>query len=106
VVETIESKRRSRTARIALTIGLVAVTALVAYGFSRSDDDDRLPGSDTPPTIGVIQAPADVLISGPVAVPGTADLAIVPASTSDIPSSPNGTADIVLTPVSSDIPAP
>ncbi len=88
--------------RIALTIGLVAVGALVAYGFSRSDDDDRLPVSTTPPTIGVIQSPAEVLT--------TQDVVAVPSGsapvTADVPVVPSGTADVAFPPVSSNILVP
>ena len=78
-----------------------AAASLVAYGFSRSDDD-RVPAGDTPPTIGVIQAPAEVLTTQPVvkgpsaSTPVTDDVSLVPAGTLDIP----------FPPVSSDILVP
>jgi hypothetical protein len=101
VVETIQSKRRSRLVRIGSTVGVLIAAGLVAWGFSRSNDD-RLPKSDTPPTIGVIGGPADVMTtqgavgSPSVTTPSTADVAVVP----------NGTLDIALPPVSSDIATP
>ena len=95
-----ESKRRSRSVRIASTVGILAAGALVAYGFSR--DDDRAPVTTTPPTIGVIQAPAQVQTTqAPVAGP-----TVAPATTDDVPVVPVGTADIGFPPVSSDIPSP
>ncbi len=101
MVEPIESKRRSRTTLIAVTVGVVVAAGLVAYGFSRSDDDRDL-DSDTPPTIGVIQAPADVLttqgvIELPVgSTPGNGDVQVLPP----------GTADVAFPPISSDILVP
>jgi hypothetical protein len=100
VVETIESKRRSRVVRIGSTVGIVVAAALVAWGFARANDS-RSPDSKTPPTIGVIQNPADVHITQGSAGP----TASAPA-TVDVPKVPNGTADIALPPVSSDIPTP
>ncbi len=100
MVETIESKRRSRVVRIGSTVGIVVAAALVAWGFARANDD-RSPHSDTPPTIGVIQNPAVVLTTqGSARVAGTAPV------TADVPLVPVGTADIALPPVSSDIPTP
>lgn len=99
VAEAIESKRRSRLVRIGSTVGIVVAAALVAWGFARANDDRS--NSNTPPTIGVIQSPADVhTTQGP---PGPT--ASAPA-TVDVPKVPNGTADIALPPVSSDIPTP
>lgn len=100
VAETIESKRRSRVVRIGSTVGIVIAAALVAWGFARANDS-RSPDSKTPPTIGVIQNPADVhTTQGP---PGPT--ASAPA-TVDVPKVPNGTVDIALPPLSSDIPTP
>ncbi len=101
MVEPVESKRRSRTSLIATTVGVVAAAALVAYGFSRSNDD-RDPDTSTPPTIGVIQAPAEVLTTqGLVEIPsGSAPV------TADVPVFPLGTADVEFPPVSSDILVP
>ena len=99
-METIQSKRRSRLVRIGSTVGVVIAAALVAWGFSRSNDD-RPPKSDTPPTIGVIGGPADVLNTQAVGAPsGTTPV------TADAPVVPNGTADIALPPISSDIATP
>lgn len=100
VAETIESRRRSRLVRIGSTVAIVVAAALVAWGFSRANDD-RSPDSSTPPTIGVIQQPADVATTTRVtAVPAT------PLATEDVPSIPVGTADVALPPATSDIPAP
>ena len=84
---------------IGVTVGVVAAASLVAYGFSQSDDD-REPTTDTPPTIGVIQAPAQVnttqaLVGAPS--PGTTD---------DVSVIPIGTLDVAFPPDSIDIPAP
>jgi hypothetical protein len=73
---------------IAVTVGVVIAGLLVAYGFSRSDDD-RGPAVTTPATIGVIKSPAVVLTTQPVANPGgsspaTADVPVVPTDTVDI----------------------
>jgi hypothetical protein len=86
VVEPIESKRRPRTTLVAVTAGVVVAAGLAAYGFSRSDDDGD---PATPPTIGVIQAPAEVFTTQPLVVipalaPTTDDLPIVPFGTVDI----------------------
>ena len=98
--ESPEAKRRSRKTLIAVTAGVVVAGALVGYGFSRSDDD-RDPNSNTPPTIGVIQAPAQVATTlGPAVSPGS-----TPA-TADLPLVPSGTADVAFPPVSSDIVVP
>jgi hypothetical protein len=94
VVETTESRRRSRTTLIAVTVGVVAAAALVAYGFSRSDDD-RVPSTDTAPIVGVIQAPAQVATTQGVAVPSE-----TPPATADVPTIPTGTADVAFPPVS------
>jgi hypothetical protein len=101
VVETIQSKRRSRVVRIGSTLGVLVAAGLVAWGFARANDD-RSPTSDTPPTIGVIQQPAVVLTTqGGDRVPsGT-----VP-STADVPVFPTDTVDVAFPPVSSDIPTP
>jgi hypothetical protein len=102
VVETIEPEERSRSRKtlVAVTVGVVAAGALVAYGFSRSDDA-RLPASDTPPTIGVIQSPAEVFTTQPLsAVPGS------PPVTADVPVVPSGTADVAFPPVSSRVLVP
>ena len=81
-----------------MTAGVVVAGALVAYGFSRSDDDRD---SNTPPTIGVIQAPAQVATTqGPAVPPGSAPV------TADLPLVPAGTADVAFPPVSSDIVVP
>lgn len=98
-IETTESNGRSRKTLIGVTIGVVAAGALVAYGFSRSDDE-RLP-SDTPPTIGVIQAPAEVFTTQPAsAVPASAPV------TADVPVVPAGTADVAFPPISSRVLVP
>ena len=91
----------SVVAQIAVSGALMGlVYALVAYGFSRSDDD-RLPASDTPPTIGVIQSPAEVFTTQPLsAVPGSAPV------TADLPVVPSGTADVAFPPVSSRVLVP
>ena len=89
--------------RIGSTVGVVVAAALVAWGFARANDD-RSPTSDTPPTIGVIQSPADVHTTQAVtgAPSGTAPI------TADVPVVPTGTADIALPtpPISSDIATP
>ena len=99
IEEPIEAKQRSRRTLIGVTAGVVVAAALVAYGFSRSDDP-RKPNSDTPPTIGVIQAPAQVFTTHDVVAPGA-----VPA-TNDVPLVPTGTADVAFPPVSSDVLVP
>jgi hypothetical protein len=102
VVETTEPapKQRSRIGLIAVTVGVVIAALLIAYGLSQSDDDNE-PTSSTPPTIGVIQAPAEVATTQgvarppesapatndlPLVVPGTADIGLPPPITPDIPS--------------------
>ena len=100
VEEPIEAKRRSRRTLIGVTAGVVVAGALVAFGFSRSDDQ-REPNSNTPPTIGIIQSPAQVFVTQPdVAVPGSAP------ATNDVPTVPTGTADVAFPPVSSNILVP
>ncbi len=100
MVETIESKRRSRVVRIGSTVGVVAAAGLVAWGFARANDD-RSPHTNTPPTIGVIQNPAVVLTTqGSARIIGTAP------ATVDVPVVPVGTADIPLPPVTNDIVTP
>ena len=99
MVEPIEPKQRSRRTVIGVTAGVVVAAALVAYGFSRSDDDSK-PGPSSPPTIGVIQAPAQVFTTHDVAVPGSAP------ATNDVPSVPTGTADVAFPPVSSNVLVP
>ena len=102
MVETIESKGRSRAVRIGSTIGVVVAGALVAFGFARANDD-RVPATKTPPTIGVIQSPADVHTSQAVVGAPTGS----PATTEDVPvAPPNGTVDVAFPPVSSDITKP
>ncbi|MGZ4724998.1 MAG: hypothetical protein ACXV8L_12390, partial [Ilumatobacteraceae bacterium] len=100
VVETIESKRRSRVVRIGSTVGVVVAAGLVVWGFARANDD-RSPHTDTPPTIGVIQNPAVVLTTqGSPRVIGTAP------ATVDVPVVPVGTADVAFPPTTNDIVAP
>jgi hypothetical protein len=100
VVEPIEAKQRSRRTLIGVTAGVVVAGAFVAYGFSRSDDDSQ-PDPSTPPTIGVIQAPAQVFTTqNDVAVPGSGP------ATNDVPTVPTGTADVAFPPVSSNIVVP
>jgi hypothetical protein len=99
--ETIESKRRSRTTLIAVTVGVLAAGSLVAYGFSRSDDD-RVPATGVPPTIGVIQAPAAVQTTQNAGTPRTGSTPI----TADVPVVPSGTADIPSPPISSNVLVP
>jgi hypothetical protein len=83
---------------IAVTAGVVVAAGLVAYGFARSDDD---PDSDTPPTIGVIQAPAEVFTTDAVVViPGSAP------TTDDLPVVPEETVDIGAPPISSNVVVP
>jgi hypothetical protein len=83
---------------IAVTAGVVVAAGLVAYGFSQSDDDRD---SDTPPTIGVIQAPAEVFTTDAVVViPGSAP------TTDDLPFVPEETVDIGAPPISSNIVVP
>ena len=98
-VESVESNGRSRKKLIGVTIGVVAAAALIAYGLSRSDDDR--PPSDTPPTIGVIQAPAQVFTTqAPSAVPASTPV------TADVPVLPAGTADVEFPPISSRVLVP
>jgi hypothetical protein len=100
VVEPSDAKRRSRRTLIGVTAGVAVAGALVAYGFSRSDDDSE-PVSSTPPTIGVIQAPAQVFTTqADVAVPGSGP------ATNDVPTVPTGTADVPFPPASSDVLVP
>ena len=104
MVETTEPepKQRSRLALILVTVGVVIAAVLVAYGFSQSDDD-RDPATTTPPTIGVIQAPADVATTqGPARPPDET------FATDDVPLViPSGTADIGFPPpVTPDISSP
>ena len=103
MVETTEPepKRRPLIPLIAVTIGVVIAAVLVAYGFSQSDDD-REPGSTTTPTIGVIQAPAEVSTTQGVRPPEQT------FATNDVPLVvPSGTADIGFPPpVTPDIPSP
>jgi hypothetical protein len=84
-----EPKRRPLIPLIAVTVGVVIAAVLVAYGFSQSDDD-RDPGSTTTPTIGVIQAPAEVATTQgarpPEPTSATDDVPLVPTGTVDIPS--------------------
>jgi hypothetical protein len=99
VVQTIESRRRSRVVRIGSTVGVVVAAGLVFWGFSRGDDD-RSPPSDSSPGL-VINGPAEVLTTQAVGVPAGS----APA-TADVPVVPVGTADVAFPPVSSDIAAP
>ena len=100
IEEPVEAKQRSRRTLVGVTAGVVVAGALVAYGFSRSDDK-RDPDSNTPPTIGVIQAPAQVFTTqNDVVVPGSAP------ATNDVPTVPTGTADVAFPPISSDILVP
>lgn len=100
MVESIEARSRSRRTLLAVTAGVIVAGALLAYGFSRSDDD-RDPGVKPPATIGVIQAPAVVATTlSPAVRSGSAP------ATADVPTIPTGTADVVLPPASSDIPSP
>jgi hypothetical protein len=101
--ETGDAKRRTRRMLAVLTIGLLVVGALVAYGFSRSSGD-RPSGSTTTsnptPTIGIIQTPAQVDSTRPVvqgSSPATADVPVAPLGTNDIVVPP-GTADIAVPP--------
>jgi hypothetical protein len=96
------SDRRARRVRVAATAGVAIAGTLVVYGLTRPDDE-RSPATDTPPTIGAIQSPAQVVTTlGPLGVPiGTT------ATTEDVPIVPTGTADIPFTPpITSDIPTP
>ena len=99
VVEPVEAKQRSRRTIIGVTAGVVVAGALVAYGFSRSDDESK-PDPSTPPTIGVIQAPAQVFTTHDLAVPGSGP------ATNDVPTVPTGTADVAFPPVSSKVLVP
>ena len=96
-----EPKRRSRLPLIAVTFGVVVAAILVAYGFSQSDDD-REPGSSTPPTIAVIESPAEVATTQGSRPPEP------PTETDDVPLVvPSGTADIGLPPpVTADVSSP
>jgi hypothetical protein len=94
VVEPVESKRRSRTTLIAVTIGVVVAGLLVAYGFSRADDD-REPTTDVPPTIAVIQAPAEVSATSTT----LSGVVISSPDTVDVPVVPDDTADVALPPI-------
>jgi hypothetical protein len=76
-------------------IGQVGVAAL-PFGFSLSDDDGES-DSDIPPTIGVIQAPAEVS-----ATSTTLSAVVIPTSspdTVDVPVFPEDTADVALPPI-------
>ncbi len=97
-----DPKNRSRFALILVTVGVVIAAVLVAYGFSQSDDDREPTSTTTPPTIGVIQAPADVSTTQGVRPPEET------LATDDLPLvAPSGTADIGLPPpVTADIPSP
>jgi hypothetical protein len=99
VVEPVEAKQRSRRTLIGVAAGVVVAGGLVAFGFSRSDDDSK-PDPSTPPTIGVIQAPAQVFTTHDLAVPGSAP------ATNDVPTVPTGTADVAFPPVSSKVLVP
>ena len=96
VVEPVEPKRRTRTTLIIVGIGVVVAASLVAFGFAQSDDDSP-PGSTVPPTIGAIQAPAEVSATSTtlsaVAVPGSSP------DTVDVPVFPSDTADVALPPI-------
>jgi hypothetical protein len=94
VVEPVESKRRSRTTLIGVTVGVVVAALLVAYGFSRADDD-REPATDVPPTIGAIQAPAEVSATSTT----LSGLVVSSPGTVDVPVVPEGTADVALPPI-------
>jgi hypothetical protein len=99
-VEPSGAKWRSRRTLIGVTVGVVVAGALVAYGLSRSDDNSE-PVSSTPPTIGVIQSPAQVFTTqADVVVPGSGP------ATNDVPTVPTGTADVPFPPVSSDVLVP
>ncbi|MEP7203739.1 MAG: hypothetical protein ABI894_14080 [Ilumatobacteraceae bacterium] len=81
-----------------MTVAVIVAAALVAYGFSRGDDDRD---TDIPPTIGVIQAPAEVLTTRPLVVnPGSAP------TTDDLPLVPDETVDIGAPPISSNVVVP
>jgi hypothetical protein len=97
-----DSKQRTRRMLAALTIGLLVVGVLVAYGFSRSTDDRPSSSTSTvpTPTIGIIQAPALVDSTRPVvqgSSPATADVPVAP---------PPGTNDIIVPPGTADIAVP
>jgi len=96
VVEPVESKGRSRTTLIQVTVGVAVAAMLVAFGFSLSDDNGET-DSDIPPTIGVIQAPAEVS-----ATSTTLSALVVPTSspdTVDVPVFPDDTADVAVPPI-------
>jgi len=91
VVEPAESKRRTRTTLIIVGAGVVVAASLIAYGFAQRDDD-KPADSTVPPTIGVIQAPAEVsatsttlsAVAVPGSTPGTVDLPVIPSDTVDV----------------------
>ena len=85
--------------RIGSTVGVVLAAGLVAWGFSRGNDD-RSPTSDTTPGL-VINGPAEVLTTQAVGAPAGST-----PGTADVPVFPVGTADVAFPPVSSDIAAP
>jgi hypothetical protein len=97
-----QSRRRSRLIRIGSTVGVLIAAGLVAWGFSRGDDD-RAPDSSTPvsPTIGVIQQPASV--NSTIATTIATQVPVSAPSTEDVPTIPPGTVDVPLPPSSSDI---
>ena len=88
VAEALDAQGRSRRMVLALSAGAVVVVGLVGYGLTRSDDT----GTKTPPTIGVIQAPAEVGATQPSAPPGSA----TSPGTVDLPVTAPGTTDIAL----------
>ena len=76
----------SSGARFALSIGLVAAGALVAYGLSESVDASRR-GPIVPPAIAVVEGPATATTAMAVtagSVPGAADLNVPTAVTADV----------------------
>ena len=87
-MSTTEHGRRglSSGARIALSIGLVAAGALVAYGLSESVDASR-PGLGVPPAIAIVEGPATATTAKAVSagsVPGAADVNVPTAVTADV----------------------
>jgi hypothetical protein len=103
------SKRRRTVALVAITVGVLGAGGFVVYGLSGSDGDSPITptGPSITPTIGIIQAPAQVDSTRPVvqgSTPATADIP-PPVGTNDIVVPP-GTADIALPPVSADILTP